>query len=92
MADAKLLAARRHFETLFLRSFDDQNTLKEAFWAYPTVIDGKEVPEGNKKLAVIGDSAMDVVVARESYRAGMSRCTCELLCSETWLTYARHKR
>lgn len=75
MTDIIYSTARTDLETLLQYNFTDVAVLKEALTAFPTSIDWKRIQEGNKRLALVGDAAMNVVVAKEAYRADVSKGT-----------------
>ena len=68
--------ALKHLETLFNYSFKDKSLLQEALHADgPFRINGRWVDDGNKRLAVVGDSAIGVCLSHSSYHAGLTKGT-----------------
>ncbi|KAK4548764.1 hypothetical protein LTR36_008537 [Oleoguttula mirabilis] len=60
----RLPQARAHIEGFLNYTFTDINWLEEALWAYRITMasTGKDLVEGNKRLAVVGDSGLTLVV------------------------------
>lgn len=69
-----LSQARTHIEGFLEYTFTDIDWLEEALWAYPIILaDGRNLIDGNKSLAVVGDAALQLVVANECYGQRMTR-------------------
>lgn len=67
-------SARSHVESLLNYRFMKPYLLEEALHAGgPIYISGKYIAEGNKRLAMIGDSALDLALAVTDYQAGLPR-------------------
>lgn len=74
MANYNLAAARTHMETTLGYQFGNPDLLQEALHAGgPIYIGGKLIDEANKRLAIIGDSALDLALAITDYQGGLSR-------------------
>lgn len=74
MATLDFTAARTHVESMLGNRFTNADLLREALHAgEPVIISSALVTEQNKRLAMIGDSALDLALAITDYRAGLSR-------------------
>lgn len=74
MALYNFQSARAHVESLLNYQFKQPHLLEEALHAGgPIYINGKYITESNKRLAMIGDSALDLALAVTDYQAGLSR-------------------
>ncbi|KAK4548762.1 hypothetical protein LTR36_008535 [Oleoguttula mirabilis] len=69
----RLAEARSYIEGVINYTFRDIDLLEEALWACPRVVGQRWLADGNKSLAVVGDSALNLVVADDCYAEGMSR-------------------
>ena len=70
----KIEEAQAHVEGFLGYSFIDRNWLEEALWGVrATMHNGKKLPDGNNRLAAIGDAAITLVMTNQSYARGMSR-------------------
>lgn len=68
--------ARERIEELFAYKIRNLDLLKEALYAGgPTTIAGRNIPEANKNLALIGDSVLKTVLVTDSWVAGMMKGT-----------------
>ena len=68
--------ARSHVEKLLNYTFANENLLLEALYAGGlALIGGRAVKEANKRLALVGDRAMDLILAHEDYGNESTRGT-----------------
>ncbi|KAK5138036.1 hypothetical protein LTR08_005833 [Meristemomyces frigidus] len=69
-----LSEARTYIEGFLGYTFVNIDWLEEALWAYPTTLSsGKNLIDGNKSLAVVGDAVLHIIVAEQCYDQGMIR-------------------
>ncbi|KAK4556105.1 hypothetical protein LTR86_006801 [Recurvomyces mirabilis] len=52
-------------------SFNDDTLLEEALLALPTGVNGRWIPEYNKRLAMMGDAALRLLITNDCYCKGM---------------------
>lgn len=65
-------------EKILEYEFRDNSLLYEALIAYPLDTHGRNFSDGNKRLAMLGDCALKLVVARGCYAKGLSKGTLPL--------------
>ncbi|KAK3621134.1 hypothetical protein LTR56_016540 [Elasticomyces elasticus] len=66
-AHSNLTAARAHIEGFLGYRFIDINNLEEALWAYATELpNGRHITD-NKKIALVGDAVLKLVVVNDCY-------------------------
>ena len=66
--------ARAMFERYFCYTFLDPTWLEEALYmGGPTKIGGRAVPNGNKRLAQLGDSVLQLATVNECFDGGLSK-------------------
>jgi len=69
----RIQQAREHVEAFLDYTFANADWLEEALWTYPvTMCSGKVLRGGNRGLAQIGDSALDLIINHQSYARGMT--------------------
>ena len=73
MAD-KFIQAKIDLEIILGYNFEDNDILREALWAAgPGSAGQRKFLEGNKMLALVGDTAMKTVLLHHSYTKGRMR-------------------
>lgn len=66
--------SRAHFENFLNYKFNRPNLLHEALiTAGSTVIAGQVIHDGNKRLALVGDAAMDLYLLHHLYLANFTK-------------------
>lgn len=74
MAQYDFAAARAHVQKMIGYEFTTASLLEEALYAGgPTTIGGRSIKEGNKRLAMIGDHLLSLVICITDYRADLTR-------------------
>ena len=68
--------AHEQIQVLLQYSFSDTDYLEEALYACPGYVRRTVLLDSNKRLAMVGDSAVDLVVNEMSYREGLSKGLC----------------
>ncbi|EME42662.1 hypothetical protein DOTSEDRAFT_73478 [Dothistroma septosporum NZE10] len=70
----KFIQAKIDLETILGYSFEDDDILREALWAAgPGSAGTRKFLEGNKMLALVGDTAMKTILLHHSYTKGRMR-------------------
>ncbi|KAK3652090.1 hypothetical protein LTR56_005221 [Elasticomyces elasticus] len=73
-AHLKLADAKTYIEEVLSYTFNNIDYLEEALWACPAEMqNGRQLPDGNKSLAVVGDAMLHLVVVHYCYVRGMAR-------------------
>lgn len=66
--------ASERIEEIFKYRIEDANLLAEALWAAQPIHTGtRQLRDGNKDLALVGDSVIKTVLVTDSYEQNMSR-------------------
>ncbi|KAK5743842.1 hypothetical protein LTR17_002465 [Elasticomyces elasticus] len=70
-AHLKLADAKTYIEEVLSYKFNNIDYLEEALWACPAEMqNGRQLPDGNKSLAVVGDAVLHLVVVHYCYVRG----------------------
>ncbi|KAK4903297.1 hypothetical protein LTR27_000226 [Elasticomyces elasticus] len=73
-AHLRLAAAKAYIEEVLSYKFNNIDYLEGALWACPAAMqNGRQLPDGNKSLAVVGDAVLHLVVVHYCYVRGMPR-------------------
>ncbi|KAK4613811.1 hypothetical protein CLAFUW4_09027, partial [Fulvia fulva] len=66
--------AKTELEIILGHNFVNEDILREALWAAgPGSVGHRLFPEGNKRLALVGDAALKIALVHHSYTKGRSR-------------------
>ena len=73
---AQYATAKPQIEEALGYHFTNDSLLQEALLAYPAnVLDNRWIPEGNRRLAMVGDAILNVLLTDASDQEGLSTGT-----------------
>ncbi|KAK4548763.1 hypothetical protein LTR36_008536 [Oleoguttula mirabilis] len=78
MATTQFSAARTHIELLIQYNFTNPLLLEEALLATPSMVGTSFLTEFNKRLAIVGNGAIKLLVTNDCYLAGMPKGQADL--------------